>query len=225
MKAFKKINCIFVVRNYRIQTRKQMKKSLIIILSIFFSISISAQTIEGSEIGIDGSVGFSSMGGSFGIGLKYGYKKSPDFIWGPSFRLMRYWTSNYTLDYTGHSNIWGGGVYAHYRIQNILYLGAEAEFLKNPFAMINQAKSQWVPTFFLCGGFSKEYKEQIRVNVGIYYDIINSLNSPFRTSYTIKKTNPETGQIIGYIPIIYRFSIFIPIKNTKESDENKNEDY
>ena len=120
MKAFKKINCIFVVRNYRIQTRKRMKKSLIIILSIFFSLSISAQTIQGSEIGIDGSVGFSSMGGSFGIGLKYGYKKSPDFIWGPSFRLMRYWSSSYNLDYTGHSNIWGGGVYAHYRIQNVL---------------------------------------------------------------------------------------------------------
>ncbi|MBI1838090.1 MAG: hypothetical protein HYR91_12580 [Flavobacteriia bacterium] len=201
-----------------------MKKIFLLFVANLLCLTLSSQTIKGSEIGIDGALGFSTMGGSFGLGLKYGYKKTPDFIWGPSFRLMRYWSSSYTLNYVGHANIWGGGFYFHYRMQNVLYLGVESEILKNPYASINYAKTNWVPTLFLCGGFSKEYKEKIRLNVGLYYDVINNVNSPFRTSYTMKKTNPQTGQIIGYIPLIYRFSIFIPIKNTKESDIKENED-
>lgn len=195
-----------------------MSKLHFILFTFLFSISSFTQTTQGSEIGIDGSGAVSTQGGSLVLGLKYGYKKTPEFIWGPSFRILRYWSNPYNSIYAGHYNVWGGGIYAHYRYQNILFFGGELEVLKNPFALLNNAKTQWVPTLFLGGGFSKEYKEMIRVNLSIFYDVINSLNSPFRTSYTIKKTNPS-GQIIGYIPIIYRLSIFIPLNGKEKEDK------
>lgn len=194
-----------------------MTKIFALILTFSLSINLFSQTTTGSEIGIDGYFGASSQGGSYGLGLKYGYKKTPEFIWGPSFRLMRYWSNPYNSIYVGHYNVWGGGIYAHYRYQNLLFFGGEFELLKNPFALLNNAKTEWVPTLFLGGGFSKEYNEKIRLNVGIFYDVINSINSPFRTSYTMKKTS-TTGQIVGYVPVIYRLSIFIPLNKNKEED-------
>ena len=189
-----------------------MKKIYFGFISLCFSINLYSQTFENSEIGIDCFFGASNQGGSFGLGVKYGLKSpsNENFVYGPSFRLMRYWSNAYLTNYTGHANIIGGGLFAHYRIQNILFIGTETEMLKNPYAIVNNvSKAKWVPNFFIGGGFSKEYNEKFRLNVGVFYDVITDKNSPFRTSYVMKKTDPITHAITGYLPVIYRIALFI----------------
>ena len=62
-------------------------------LSIFYP-SLLSQSIYGSDIGFDGYVGASNVGGSFGLGVKYGLKTSENLIVGPSVRLQRVWYNN-----------------------------------------------------------------------------------------------------------------------------------
>ena len=192
----------------------EMKKIFTAFISFTICCNLNSQIISNSEVGFDCFFGASNQGGSLGLGIKYGIKSpsNENFIFGPSFRLMRYWSNAYLTNYSGHVNIIGGGIFAHYRIQNVLFIGAETELLKNPNAIVNNnIQTKWTPNFFVGGGFSKEYNEKIRLNVGVFYDVINDKNSPFRTSYIMKKTDPITHAITGYIPVIYRIALFIKL--------------
>ncbi|MGY8927905.1 MAG: hypothetical protein ACKVJC_11520, partial [Flavobacteriales bacterium] len=77
----------------------------------------------------------------------------------------------------------------------------------------------WAATLFIGGGFSKEYNKKIRINLGIFYDVINANNSPFRTSYTLKIKDSQTGDVQRILPIIYRINFFIPIGNNKDKKD------
>jgi hypothetical protein len=114
-------------------------------------------------------------------------------------------------------SIYGGGVYAHYRIKNTLFVGGEYELLKSPYNFIffNYSSKQWASTLFLGGGFSRDFNHKIRVNGGIFYDIINAENSPFRSSYSVRIKN-EMGVIVRTLPIIYRITFFFPLGGSKE---------
>jgi hypothetical protein len=193
--------------------KKEMLKRFTLIIAIGFSGLVYSQKIEGMELGLDGFFGASTMGGSFGFGPKLGFRMNENLILGPSFRFQRTWSKN---NFTGQEfsfNNYGGGIFIHGRYKNTVYGGIEAEVMRtaNLFIDTSAVFKRVVPTVFLCAGFSKEFNEKIRLNVGLYYDIINSLNSPFRTSYVMTIKNPETGQIVRYIPMIYRISIFIPL--------------
>ncbi len=156
------------------------------------------------ELGFDGYLGASNFGGSGGIGAKFGYKVNENFICGPSFRVQRTWSNNIGQKF-GYT-IYGGGLWAHARFGNYLFAGAEFEMLKSPLNYIFISNQRtWVPTFFICGGFSKEFNKAVRVNAGVFYDIINNQNSPFRLSYFMRKAN---GTLI---PVIYRIGFFFPI--------------
>ncbi len=190
-----------------------MLKRFIFIFAISLPGFVCSQKIEGIELGLDGFFGASTMGGSFGFGPKLGFRMHENLILGPSFRFQRTWSKN---NFTGQEfsfNNYGGGIFIHGRYKNTVYGGVEAEVMRtaNLFVDTSAVFKRVVPTVFLCAGFSKEFKEKIRLNVGLYYDIINSLNSPFRTSYVMTIKNPETGQIVRYIPMIYRISIFVPL--------------
>jgi hypothetical protein len=195
-------------------------KFIIPALFICLTQSITAQYIDEQtdslnvlfrpEIGVDGYFGASTNGGSFGLGLKYGIKLKENIIVGPSARILRTWS---TFNGVASSfNIYGGGVFAHIRYGNVIFGGVEFEALKSPLNYSNMASpTKYIPTLFVGGGFSKEFHELVRVNAGIMYDVINHVNSPFRPSYTMKIVNSQTGEIQGYIPIIYRIAFFFPL--------------
>lgn len=181
-----------------------MKTGIVCILSFFWSVVATAQfTTEGTEFGLDGFFGASTIGGSFGIGAKYGIKANENLIFGPSVRVQRSWSTFY-----GNKNgftIYGGGAWAHFRFFRYLFIGAEFELLNSPINYANISSTRnWVPTCFLGGGFSYAFPN-IRINGGIFYDAVNHLNSPFRPGYVMRKANG------ALLPVIYRVGIFFPL--------------
>ena len=174
---------------------------------------------NGSEIGVELHAGASNLSGTFSVGLKYAAILNENFALGPSFRLNRIWNNN--LGVSTSSTNWGGGIWAHARYKNALFGGVEFELVRNPYNPIGWvlADSKWAPTLFIGGGFSKEYNEKIRINLGIFYDLINADNSPFRSSYTIKIKDSQTGSVQKILPIIYRINFFFPIRIKQKEDK------
>ena len=175
-----------------------------------------AQTeYDGSEIGVELHGGASNQGGTISAGLKYAVILNNNFAVGPSFRLQRTWINNNGI--SASANIWGGGIWAHVRYKNALFGGLEFEVIKNPFGPnFQSAENKWLSTLFLGGGFSKEYNGKIRINLGIFYDIINADNSPFQNSYIIRIKDSQTGSTQRILPVIYRINFFFPIGLNKE---------
>jgi hypothetical protein len=189
-----------------------MKKSFILIFILLSTTLIFPQDDEEnkddpttSEIGLDGFVNASTLGGSFGFGLKYAIVKNENLVFGPSFRLQRMWANNFGQKFG--FNIYGGGAFVHYRYNNLLFAGAELEFLKSPLN-INFVLSpkRWVPTCFIGGGYSRYFEDiGIRLTAGIFYDIIADPQSPFWSSYILRT------EIGTPIPVIYRVGFFFPL--------------
>jgi hypothetical protein len=195
-------------------------KRIALILSITISTFSFGQAIKAWEVGLDGFFGASTLGGSFGLGPKLGLVLNENLVIGPSFRYQRTWSQPVGFTQQFNANNYGGGIFLHARYNNIIYGGFETEVFKNNGFIDTSARfKKIVPTFFICAGFSKEFNEKFRLNVGIYYDIINSLNSPFRSGYVMTIRNAQTGQIQKYIPMIYRISIFVPIKKNKKKED------
>lgn len=156
------------------------------------------------EVGFDGTFSASTFGGSFGLGVKVGREINENLILGVSGRWMRSWTKIYSGPQSNF-NVLGGGVWGHYRFANLLYVGAEFELLRSPYKYtLLTPKHQIYPTLLLGGGISKKWNN-FRINGGVYYDIIDNDNSPFRTSYFLKRENNT------YIPVIYRVGFFFSI--------------
>ncbi|MFM7594915.1 MAG: hypothetical protein ACKO4Y_01925 [Flavobacteriales bacterium] len=187
-----------------------------VILLLFIPLLSNAQVAyHGSELGVEFYAGASNLGGSVGGDFKYAAILNENWAVGPSFRLQRTWSNN--LGQKAGYSVYGGGVYAHYRIKNTLFLGGEYELLKSPFNFIffNYSNKQWASTLFLGGGFSRDFNHKIRVNGGIFYDLINAENSPFRSSYSVRIKN-EMGQVVRILPMIYRITFFFPLGGNKE---------
>lgn len=176
---------------------------------------LSQVAYNGSEIGVEIFAGASNLGGSIGGDLKYAAIVNENWAIGPSFRYQRTWSNN--LGQKMGFSVYGGGVFAHYRIKNTLFLGGEFELLKSPynFIVFNYSTKQWAPTLFIGGGFSRDFNHKIRVNGGIFYDLINADNSPFRSSYSVRLKN-EMGQVVRILPIIYRITFFFPLGKSAE---------
>jgi hypothetical protein len=200
-----------------------MKAIFFSILFLNFTIS-NAQKNDRPEIGIEGFLSASTQGGSYGLGLKYGVKVNENIIVGPSFRALKSWSNNLTGQKFSYS-IYGLGGFLHARYGNALFGGIEYELFRTPVNSFGyvEAQKSFSSTLFVGGGFSREFKSFIRLNAGIFYDVINQLNSPFRPSYMMKKTDPATGKIAGYIPVIYRITFFFPIGKIKD-DSNEEEE-
>lgn len=182
-------------------------KKLILLFVLFLSGISYSQKVEGTELGVDGFFGASTFGGSFGIGLKYGFKFREYFLVGPSIRFQRSWNNNITAGTKFGFNTYGAGVFGHARFFNSLYVGSEFEFMRSPLNTFGAivSTSKWVPVLFLGGGFSREFNESIRVNAGIYLDVIDHVNSPFRQGYFMKRANGT------FIPAIYRIAFFFTL--------------
>ncbi len=181
-------------------------KKILAILVITWTFPSFGQGVQGTEFGFDGYFSASTVGGSFGVGVKYGIKFGDYFIAGPSVRVQHLWSKNPMAGTHGSATIYGGGGFFHARFYDALFLGTEIEILKSPTAYYLTATNRaWVPTAFIGGGFSKEFNESWRLNLGIFYDIINSPSSPFFESYILSRENGSR------IPLIYRLGVFIPL--------------
>ena len=186
-----------------------MKQFIIGIFLCLLQINLSAQ-IQSSELGIEAFGGGSQLGGTLGGELKYAVKLQNNLIIGPSFRLHRSW-SNY-LNVNSQFTIYGGGAFAHLRIQEKIFVGTEFQMLHSPFNFITfqAGQKKWSPTLFVGGGFYLKLAPKINLNLALFYDVINADNSPFRSSYNFRIKN-EFGQVVRILPIIYRITLFIPL--------------
>lgn len=186
-------------------------RNWIVLIAVFLSLKFVAQLqYRGSELGLEPYVGFSNLGGAVGGELKYAARLSENLLVGPSFRLQRTWANNLGLQ--TNMTTWGGGVFAHYRYQDIIFGGIEFQYLKSPFSFVNpnEVVRSWSPNLMVGGGFYLKLTDKVRLNAALFYDVINATNSPFRSSYTFKIKN-EYGQVVRILPIIYRLTFFIPI--------------
>lgn len=197
-----------------------MKTYLVVLISLLIFGQISAQDLDGTEFGIDGTFSYSTGGiksGTVGVGLKYGFVLNENFVVGPSVRYQRRWTNNTVTGQSSGFNIYGGGVFAHYRMANFLFLGAELEFLRSPFTqngLLTSTGSNWVGTCLLGGGFSHLFNDSWRLNAGVFYDILDvpnpsnpsnpNPNSPLQP-YLLRNAN---GTVV---PILYRIAFFFPL--------------
>lgn len=184
-----------------------MRIIICICLALSTFSSYSQTKVDGTELGIDGFFGASSFGGSFGVGVKYGFVFRQNLIVGPSIRYQRYWTNNYNTSTKFGYNTYGLGGFFHARFGNALFLGAELEFMKSPFNPYGGISngSKIAPALFVGGGFSREFNESVRINAGVFYDVIDSPMSPFRQGYFMKRANGS------FIPLIYRIAFFFPL--------------
>lgn len=185
-------------------------KRILFVLFLLTSFVSTSQNSEGTEIGVDGTFYASNLGGTFGIGAKYGWKFREYFIAGPSLRYQRSWSQigiNTATPVQTSFNVFGGGGFIHARFFNALFVGAEIEFLRGPYLNGNLLTGQgtWAPTAFIGGGFSMEINETWRANLGIMYDVIDHQNSPLRTQYFMRNAQNVL------LPIIYRISFFFPL--------------
>ncbi|MFN5911492.1 MAG: hypothetical protein ACK45H_09170 [Bacteroidota bacterium] len=204
-----------------------MKVLLPVLLAISTVTLAQKRSFEAFELGFDGSFNASSIGGVFEIGPKFGFVRHENLVFGPTLRYQRAWSQPFYSNESFSFNNLGGGFFVHGRYKNTIFGGLEAEIIRNRNVFIDTSAvfKKIVPTVFICAGFSREFKGIVRLNAGIYYDIINSLNSPFRSSYKITIKDPTTGQIVNRVPLIYRISFFFPIfKHRDVQDDSEFEE-
>lgn len=186
-------------------------KNIILFFAFIIASHANAQlSYMGSELGLEPYIGFSNLGGAVGGELKFAARLSDNLLVGPSFRVQRTWSNN--LGIQSQMTTWGGGVFAHYRYQELVFGGVEFQYLKSPFSFVNPnaVVRPWSPTLMVGGGFYLKLTDKLRLNAALFYDVINAQNSPFRSSYSFKVKN-EFGQVVRILPIIYRLTFFIPL--------------
>lgn len=189
-----------------------MKKYLLIFIIAHLSLFGFSQ--KGTlEAGLDLNFWQSSNGGNINVSPRVNYEVADSLVVGASFRYINYWS--YLYGTGGHLNIFGIGIYSHYRFLKWLYAGADFELYFTPFNYnstgANPKSRATAPAVLLNAGISHKFGKIFRLNAGIYFDAINSLNSPLRTSY-MTKTNKGV-----YIPLFYRvtFLFDIPYKKSE----------
>ena len=193
-----------------------MKNYLVIFGLIFSSFSFAQ---KGSmEIGADINFWASSNGGSFNIAPRFGYEVADNFVVGPSFRFINYWSNMYGVK--GKTNITGLGVYGHYRFLEWLYAGIDVEMYFTPYNYkIGATKYRSIaPAVILSAGLSRKIGDHFRINAGLNFDVINSINSPMQTSYIVRTAKGVR------IPMFYRIT-FLYVFGTKSKTKSNEDDY
>ena len=118
-----------------------MKNTIVFLFLLLSSGHSNAQEIEGTELGLDLTFVASNFGGTIGFGSKFGVKMGEYLIAGPSIRYQRSWNNNIVAETKSGFNIFGGGVFAHARFFNAIFVGAEFEYLRSPFTSFGFLKS------------------------------------------------------------------------------------
>lgn len=186
-----------------------MKKYLIFCFLTFTTL-LNAQW-KNDEVAVGLGFGKSNLSGNFSINLKYNLPKVDEtHAYGPMFRWQRGWSNNVATNQQSSFTIWGPGAFYHYRFLDVLFAGVEFEYLRTPFSFtLLQPFNKWVPILNLGAGYSQSF-DFVRVNFGLFYDVIDNTNSPMRPQYFMKQKN-EAGQVIRILPVIYKLQFFFPL--------------
>lgn len=208
-----------------------MKYFGVIFAFLFFSTFGYSQSYH-FEPGVEvQAASFSTHGGTVGGALKFAFVNYEELAFGPTLRFQYIWSKSHTTGTQGSRFTWGAGGFFHYRFMGWFYLGAELEYLKNPYVGYNQYEKRWVLTSLLGGGVSRDFGP-VHLNAGILYDIAEPLrgeftelppgynSSPLRTSYFMKINDPKKPGMGYYIPLLYRITLFIPLNKNKNEEED-----
>jgi len=202
---------------------KAMKKAILLLSAI--GLFHTSQAQYRPEVGVElAAASLSSLGGTvggalrFGMGEAYG-EHNEGVAFGAIIRYQYLWNTNNFTGMGTSGAMYGAGAYYHYRFMEWFFVGAEMEYIRNPFvfpASPNQPVRKWTLAAFVGGGASKDF-DWVRINLGVQYDIADALRdplrpSPFRNQYFIRLSNPaQPGAGGQYLPIIYRLTFFFPI--------------
>lgn len=199
-------------------------KKLLLILILAVSGHLNAQIDEHyqdyegleQELGLDGAFNASTFGGTFALGLKYGWKLNDIVIAGPSLRYQFAWAKPQYNPTSATFHFIGAGGFLHARLFNVFFVGTELEFFRSPRYVngVFTGEKKLILTGLIGGGYSMEFNEAWRLNLGIFYDVVNSESSPLRPQYFLRTNN---GQVLQ--PVIYRVNFFIPIRWNRDRDD------
>lgn len=174
-----------------------------------------------SEIGVEiQAASGSTHGGTIGGALRYAYVIDDQIVFGPTFRAQYIWSNDLYHGTDGHSFTYGGGGFFHVRFVDWLYLGADIEYLKNPYRTMKPNK-KWALTGLLGGGIAHDFGPVV-LSLGIMYDVVDALRNPLTSNasplsggYFLKIKNPKNPNQGRYIPLLYRITLFIPLDKNK----------
>ena len=198
-----------------------MKKLLTYSLASLLSFGALSQA-DIPEIGVEiGATNFGTFGGSVGGAIRAGLAEDHQeaLAFGIMIRYHHFWNKNNFTGMGGSGSLFGGGAYMHYRFFEWLFVGAELEYVRNPFVIPPSpgvTPRRWEAAGFLAAGAHKDF-DWVKLNLGVQYDVIDALRdplrpSPFRNQYFIRLSNPaQPGAGGEYLPIIYRLTFFFPI--------------
>jgi long-subunit fatty acid transport protein len=117
-----------------------------------------------------------------------GYQVSPKFSFGagPSFQ---YWDDSRFP--TSAQTIWGGQAFARYFVFPELFLQSDFEFLNlEAFAIDNSGEvintRVNVPVWWLGAGYSQRSANGSGFFIGLFYDIVQDINSPYADPFAIR---------------------------------------
>ncbi|MDX1653412.1 MAG: hypothetical protein R3277_13020 [Brumimicrobium sp.] len=183
---------------------------------IFFSLAGRSQNYD-YEIGVEvQAASFSNLGGTVGGSVKFAIVEEETVAFGPSLRYQYLWNKNTVTGVQGNASTFGAGGFLHYRFMDWFFLGTDIEVLQNPFNYV-QPDKKWTLTAFLGGGISRDV-DFVRLNLGLFYDVVDGLKdplttnpSPLRRNYFIQRQSPSQPGQGAYLPIIYRITFFFPL--------------
>jgi len=181
-----------------------MKLNIILILIVFTSISISAQTdstsnkqeetmkktessnSQPSRWYYGGNIGFSFWNDYFYLSISplVGYKITPQFSVGG--KLGYAYSSDSSVDPTFNTSSYGGSIFSRYRIIPQFYLHGEFAYVSYENAYLRPlggytTERNWVPFLLLGGGFSQMVSPNVWAYAEILFDVINDSNSPYES--------------------------------------------
>ncbi len=108
---------------------------------------------------------------SFGLGPTYEYYKDKRYV--PDFE----------------TTIWGGSVFSRYFVLPMLFLHAELEILNlDEYHAVTDFDYDRVtiPALLLGGGYSQRTQNGSGFFIGIYYDVIGDINSPYPDDFVFR---------------------------------------
>lgn len=212
-----------------------MKKLLILLFSLSIAYGSSSQNKYDIGVEISGA-GVSTFGGSIGGSLKFAFLDTTEYFtlaYGPSFRYQYLWNIGYQSIGTqsGNFSIFGGGGFLHFRFFDWFFVGTDIEMIQNLYRNAEPEK-KWGLTGFLGGGLHHDF-DFVKLNIGLMYDLVDHFKqrslspknpSPLSSQYFMRRSDPNTGQSAGFIPIIYRITFFFEIGGGKDKEKEKDDE-
>ncbi len=132
---------------------------------IYYGGYINASFGTYTSVGVEPMIAF-KVTPKFSVGVKFRYDYIRDNRYGSTYN-----TSNY-----------GGSIFTRYRLFKPLYVHLEyATYNYDLYYGYGESERQWIPYFFVGGGYSKMIGKRTWLNAQVLFDVLQDENSPYRT--------------------------------------------